>query len=189
MMLQLFKTCRQLSSVKRYSIAHLNRPENVLEHTGFVAMFCLVIGKDIESINMEKLLSKAICHDMEESIIGDIVTPVKHANTDIHREIVKVGTNAMKTISTLLKRPWLLPLWESVKDGEVECRLIKIADVASVLSKIYEEVTLYGNTSIAAYALNTMRFFEEQLEIEQDPKLIEVLDDLKHINFNLIVGN
>lgn len=168
--------------VTRYSQSHLNRRESVLEHTGFVCFICAIIGLKHPDVDLGKLLTKATLHDIEESYIGDIANPVKYDNPDILSEVEKIGEKAMVQIEGLIGVGSLYSIWRNSKDSTLEGRIVKIADVISVVAKVYEEVVLYKNSSIKCFALNTLNFFETQQRIEKDPYLLDVINEVIEIH-------
>ncbi|RLC99272.1 MAG: hypothetical protein DRI46_09785 [Chloroflexi bacterium] len=177
---------RRTAIVTRYSQAHLSRPENVLEHTGFVCLFCMIVGSRHPSVDMGELMKKAVVHDLEESMIGDVANPVKYANKEIHTALENIGRIAITEIAHDVGFNSLPGIWARSKDETIEGRIVKIADVVSVLGKIYEEVVLYKNHSIVDYAENTMRFFVDRLEWEQDDVLKSVLIEAHTINQDIL---
>ena len=187
MIKNIINTCRSTAIVSRYSQSHLQRPENVLEHTGFVAVACLAIGQLHPEVNMESLLSKAICHDLEESVIGDIINPVKYATPEITAALENLALEVIDNISIELDFPSLPILWMNSKDDSLEGRIVTIVDVISVVAKLYEEVAIYGNLSIIDYANNTKRFFTNKLQFEKDSILRGVIEEALVIN-NEILG-
>lgn len=177
---------RNVAVVTRYSQAHLVRPESVLEHTGFVCVVAMMIGLEHGNVDMGSLMMKAASHDLEESRIGDIANPVKYANESILKEVTKIGEWAMVDITNELKLPELYAIWNNSKDSTLEGRIVKLADVLSVLMKLQEEVVMYSNVSIKSYAKNTLNFFKDQLMIERDSVLIDILEEAIHINKEIL---
>ena len=71
----MFSLVTTLSGIRRFSLIKLVHQENVLEHTGMVAIFAYLIGARINArmegmIDMERLLRKAIVHDFDECVTG-----------------------------------------------------------------------------------------------------------------------
>jgi len=191
MLMETLTVTRKVAIVKRYSMAHLNRPESVLEHTGGVCLISMLIGLecnkvDYDAVDMGNLLMKATVHDLEESEIGDIANPVKYDNQDINDAIYIVSSKAMKKIADDLQHPILHELWETAKDQSIEGRIVKLADVLSVLAKIYEESKLYSNTSFKHYGYNTLSFFLDQDEIETNQVLLNVIKEAIQINEEIL---
>lgn len=178
---------RNTAVVNRYSQAHLNRQESVLEHTGFVCVVSMMIGMHHGGVNMGELMMKAAVHDLEESQIGDIANPVKYANRDILKEVNSIGATVMRGMSDELDLPDLYQVWAMSKDDSLEGRIVKMVDVIAVLAKLYEEVVLYSNVSIQSYGENTLAFFESQLDVETDSILISILQEAVHINKEILV--
>lgn len=76
---------RRLKNVNRCGVLSCLRPENVVEHSYFVAIIAYDLAKELEEkegikIDYNVLLLKSLLHDIEESIIGDIPYPVKHSS-------------------------------------------------------------------------------------------------------------
>lgn len=186
MISDIINICRKTAIVKRYSQSHLQRPENVLEHIGFVCVASLLIGQNHPNMNLGSLLSKAACHDLEESEIGDIINPVKYANDTISSAIDELSEAAIRSISDTLDLEGLPSIWRNAKDSTLEGRTVAIVDVIAVLAKLHEEVVIYGNISIVDYAINTRSFFIRKMVDEEDPTLILVLLEALEINENIL---
>ena len=73
-----FDVIDSLSALTRYSQAHNITRESVLEHTAFVTIFgaslCERIGHDPKIV-----LQRAIVHDIDEIVTGDIPPTTKYA--------------------------------------------------------------------------------------------------------------
>lgn len=140
--------CRRLCRVFRYNSTPVLRTENVAEHSWYVAYICLMMWFRLRDSGVEldrgKLLSKAILHDLDEMLTGDIPRPFKH-----HSEQTKTLLNSA---AESLFRDWadrfhlpneLWSEWKYSKEGP-EGLVIKFADFATAVSYITEEV-LMGN--------------------------------------------
>lgn len=75
---------RTASVVKRWSIVRLlQRPDSVAEHSFFVDFYALQIARLVNWQGpLADLSFVAKMHDIEETISGDIVSPVKHEIVD-----------------------------------------------------------------------------------------------------------
>lgn len=187
--MEAINVAREIAVVNRYSMNHLNRSESVLEHTGGVCLLSLIIGLEHGDVDMGELLMKAAVHDLEEAKIGDIANPVKYHNASILKEIQKVGLSAIQEISNNLELPDIAEIWINSKDDTIEGRIVRLADVISVLAKIYEEAVMYSNISFVEYAHNTLAFFKEQKEVEKDAVLLDVINGAIQINEGIINAN
>ena len=145
MLRELFDTSIKTATVTRYSQSKLMRDESVMEHIGNVAFMCCIIGEIHPNIDKLELLKRAILHDIEESRIGDIASPIKHDNPTLTSEIHKISHKSAERIFSDLGQPQLYETWVFSKDDTLEGRALALVDVLSVVMKIYEEVIIYHN--------------------------------------------
>ena len=176
---------RKVGVVTRYSMAHLNREESVLEHTGGVALLAMLIGLKCNA-DIGELLQKAVIHDIEESQIGDIASPVKYHSVNILNGISALGNKVVMDIALELNILELVPIWFDSKDGTLEGRIVKFCDIISVLGKIHEEVVMYSNISIKNYAQNTLEGLEKLRKGETNEHLKILMDEAIEFNKELI---
>lgn len=150
--LDYLESVNSLSFVQRYSMAGLSKPENTLEHTGQVALLCLYIGKELQQVgqpvDVGTLLQKAILHDFEESVTGDIPRPVKHANKAITDEIKNLEKSYIAEMdSKVCSGSWVLNIWLDSKSG-FEGNIVALADAICVVKKFHYEVVMRGNKTM-----------------------------------------
>lgn len=145
------ESLQKLSTVQRYSQAKLARSENVLEHSGMVALITLHLSKGLldegHLIDVGLALTKAMLHDIEESDIGDISQPAKYHSKEITNAVKLLETQVAMKIFMDSNAPGLFNIWIMAKDGD-EGLLVAFADNLSVLIKTYEEVYLRGNRTL-----------------------------------------
>jgi len=180
--LKIFDVIDGMSNVRRWSHAYCHKEEFVIEHTAIVALIALKIGMDIGA-NMDILLKRALLHDMEEIITGDIPTPTKYANPGLLYEIREYEQECAEKVSTAFG-PWALECWEDAKDNTVEGDIIKLADVAAVVYKINRELKL-GNVFFEQYKENCWTALEKQkLDRDTNHKVIPYIVDFQNILIN-----
>jgi len=154
--LKIFKFIDDLSNLSRWSQAYCAKNESVLEHTGFVALYSLSICYKYK-IHPDQVLIKALVHDVDEVITGDIPTPTKYANPKILSEIRKLEDDAAKLISDELFEGKIFKKWKDSKDLNTDSGcIIAIADCAGVVYKIWQEVNV-GNKSFLQFIVNIER--------------------------------
>jgi 5'-deoxynucleotidase YfbR-like HD superfamily hydrolase len=179
-MKEILKFVQDFSKVRRWSQIHCTREESSLEHTAAVALIALKIGTSITiEVNTAELLTKALLHDMEETITGDIMTPVKYANPEITAAIKKYEKECAAEVSTIFGS-WSYYYWENSKDDSIEGQIIKIADKASVVYKYRQEIAL-GNTSFLQYEeniWNALHQIKMETPIEELHTIINELMDI-----------
>ncbi len=79
---------RTASIVPRWSIVFTLRQDNVAQHSYFVTFYALSIAKLLDWTDSRLLLAltyKAMVHDLDETITGDLVSPVKSEIIDEQR--------------------------------------------------------------------------------------------------------
>ena len=83
---------RTASIVHRWSIVRTLERDNVANHTFYVTIYARGIARLIKwEGDYEKLMMKALTHDLDETITGDIVSPVKAQIIDETKAGVYVG--------------------------------------------------------------------------------------------------
>ena len=93
--LEMFKRFRNLSNIDRCNQVPKIKFYSVAEHSYYCALlamiFCdLIALHDNKILNKEEILKKALLHDLEESITGDILYPTHNLNVDFKKELESV---------------------------------------------------------------------------------------------------
>ena len=145
-----FNLMNGMASIVRYSQSTLCKPESVLEHTGFVACTCLIIGRNLISlgvkIDMEILLSRALVHDMDEVVTGDVARPTKYFSEEIKSELDMLSRKSMVEISDSIDC-YLVENWIASK-CDLEGKIVELVDILAVLCKAHNEIVMRGNKTI-----------------------------------------
>lgn len=156
-----------LSGVQRFSLLKLVHRENVLEHTGMVVIFALCIVQELNSdlppekqIEIEEVLVKAIVHDWDEVITGDIVRPTKYFSETLRRELKKLEQHGINKIAEALSFFTLPELHSTAKDG-VTGYVVALADLLAAVHRVWEEVCIYNNHHMIVPAKNMLAFLEK----------------------------
>lgn len=149
---------RRMPRTIRYSSYFVQRGENTAEHSWYVAYFSLIIGRHLQDtavqVDMGKLLTSAVLHDIEETVTGDITTRVKYGSRKVRDGVEEFAKELVPSLfaSTLPDYPSIKDLvvrWEHAKDKEtVEGQIVRLADVLSVVSYITDEIA-GGNQFVA----------------------------------------
>ncbi len=157
--LSLFDLQSRMSSVQRYSQTRLNNPESVLEHTGCVVLTCYIFGEILLGekyyINLETLLCRAVAHDIDEIVTGDIPRPTKYFSTEVRDMFKGIEEVGMAQVCTDLEmgdvaegRMYLH--WHLAK-MDTEGLIVKIADRLAVVYKAWQEYMMYGNKMVIGH--------------------------------------
>lgn len=155
-LINFLKTVDKLACVQRFSQCYLSKPESVLEHTGQISLLSFYIAQIINkadpknNINIGLLLSKAIIHDFDEIITGDIANPIKYDNQKLTRLIKEMEDKNINKIQTKLEIDWLYKIWKESKSGP-EGSIIALSDIICALAKFHCEICERSNFTMKSY--------------------------------------
>lgn len=176
----MFSFVSTLSGVRRFSLMKQVHPENVLEHTGMVTIFALLIAKDIayrrgEAWNCDKTkdaVLEALLHDWDEAATGDIVRPTKYYSETLLQELRKAAETGVRKIGDNLDFPHLGGAHSALKDKGTDAGFIcAVADTLCAAHRIWEEAEINGNKQM----LNCIPHTRNALE---DLKILGLQDPL-----------
>lgn len=178
----IFSMASSMSSMQRYSQTFMNKKESVLEHTGFVVLFCCFVGQELISrgkqIDIALLLSKAACHDIDEIITGDIPRPTKYFDEEARKTFERIENHGInKLVDSMSLPPSVFRFWKESKSGDTGT-IVAIADVAAVAYKFWEETCVLGNKGFVGHGENVREHLNKILIGLEDEYLIEVVKDL-----------
>jgi 5'-deoxynucleotidase YfbR-like HD superfamily hydrolase len=184
--LDLFSVASSLSSMQRYSQTFLNKKESVLEHTGFVVLFCCLVAQELiargRQVDVGLLLSKAALHDIDETITGDIPRPTKYFDEATRANFERIENQGMlKLIADTGLQESAFGVWKSSKSG-YEGSIVAIADVAAVVYKGWEEVDLLGNKSFLHNTTNLAAHLDKISLTLEDEFLREIVAELTELS-------
>jgi 5'-deoxynucleotidase YfbR-like HD superfamily hydrolase len=145
------ETIERLSCVKRFSQCELAKPENVLEHSGMVALIALQIGKGLISegyrLDLSDLLQKSLIHDLEESITGDVSKPSKYSSNELRELFSQYELSIATKIFSDSNMDSLKDKWDSSKSG-CEGAIVAFADTLCAILKFHNEIVMRGNKTM-----------------------------------------
>lgn len=80
---------RRLSSVWRYSSIPISVPENVAEHSYWVAMYGALLHQSMGGSNdvLGTVVLRGLLHDLGECVTGDVVRTFKYSTDELKREV------------------------------------------------------------------------------------------------------
>jgi len=146
----------KLQNIKRFANRAVVVYHSPAEHSFYVAQIALFIAEHENmkkdppvKYNIEKVLRKALGHDIGEVEIGDILYPIKAHDDDIHNKIkaieeALVTKNLLKHLPTEIQDSFARDILRS-KEGN-SGRLVALCDQIEVLFYLIEERKL-GNLS------------------------------------------
>jgi 5'-deoxynucleotidase YfbR-like HD superfamily hydrolase len=165
----LFSLLSSLNGIIRFSMFKLFHKETVLEHLGMCGIFCLVYGWRCNAIcpgfvDIGILLSKALVHDWDETLTGDVARPTKYYSKILRNELANFEHAGVANIARALAWPGLQSLHNEAKKGR-EGLLVSIADYACAVHRVFEETMVHHNYTLLGTANDMgvvpLRLFEE----------------------------
>lgn len=169
----LFKFISEYESVKRFSRNHLVRPENLVHHVGVVSIICAYIVNKMTEHYEEELFStqeccsimmRAVVHDMDEIITGDIVRPAKYSSGEMLALIKKLEEESIGKVIEKFDLPvrWEED-WHKAKQ-DIPGLVVKAADLLAVVMTCYREIRLYSNNQFISVAEECLPYMAETME-------------------------
>lgn len=140
---------RTMSVVPRWSIVWTLQRDTIANHTYFVAFYAHAIARLIEwDGDLGELLYRALVHDVEETISGDIVSPIKD-------EIINDRADAFLHHKLQERMPFVVQDLEDIASDDEDYddeawRIIKSADKIDALIFLLTERRL-GNGVVATH--------------------------------------
>ena len=141
-----FAYISRMRYIQRWGLMRNTLNENDMEHSMQCALFAhaiAVIGtaRYARGYSPEKIMALAAYHDAGEVITGDLPTPIKHSNQQLHSEYGKMEEMASEKLMSMLPndlRPAFGPLIRHREDTD-ERRIVKAADKLCAYVKCLEE--------------------------------------------------
>lgn len=139
----------RMKYIQRWGIMHTVVPENLSTHSMEVAITAhalAVIGNTYfnKCYNCDKITTKALYHDLPETLTGDTPTPVKYFNKETKTAYEKVEKAALKKFMQSLPDELTTEYMSMFDYSPDEKKLIKAADKICAYLKCGEEER-YGN--------------------------------------------
>ena len=146
-MYNFFAFLDRMKYIRRWSLMRSSRDENVTEHTQQVAVFAhalAVIDREVfgGSPDVEKTVLLALYHESSEVMTGDLPTPIKYFNREIHGAYKQLEERAERKLLAMLPAelaPAFAPCVRADTDA-YEYKLVKAADKLSAYVKCLEEL-------------------------------------------------
>lgn len=140
-----------LDHTYRYSGTKLVESESLSQHIVDTIMMGLKIIEDINTIGNIHLndaiyLRKAVYHDLEEVITGDVPRPLKYHDESTLNSLRHVASDVAEELFKSEFNDWYKHyiVWDTAKDG-LEGFILKIVDNLVVSNKVVKEVSLLNN--------------------------------------------
>lgn len=164
----------RLRYVIRYSTSRVLHHESVAEHSYFVGLYALMIGRWCRRqglrISVEKLLTRATLHDLEEARSGDFPRPFKYSSPELRNLLETASELAYKQIMERIlsgdpkgkaEQRELLDCWKSSKDDTMEGMILEFSDFLSVLGYMMHEGLANGNKIVEQHVADMDKYFSK----------------------------
>ena len=140
----------RLKHTYRYSSVPVLVRENVAEHSFWTAILAISIAieRNMSREMIGEVACKALVHDIEESMTGDLIRDMKYHDDDTREAIAKVEREFASRIFDKLGTlgNWFEVWWEKAKDETPTGRVVALADLLCVIMYVEHEWSL-GNRS------------------------------------------
>ena len=140
----------RLTHTYRYSAQPVIHRENVAEHSFWTALIGVAICMDLEiKFLAPQVAIKALLHDVEESMTGDLVREIKYFDEEIRNVIGRVEKEFVKRLFDPMGAAGenLQQIWENSKDDTFAGHIVALADLLCVIAYCDREMKL-GNTGL-----------------------------------------
>lgn len=164
----------RLRDTFRYSTSRVHHPESVAEHSYYVALYSMLVGRwanehfkvegPFPAVNLASLLQKALVHDLEEARSGDFPRPFKNSSPELKRMLDGAATIAFTQILAPLvgqdgpEFEIMVDFWSESKDHTREGRIVEFCDFLSVLSFMLQEHES-GNQLVKKHVAEMSKYF------------------------------
>ena len=158
---EFFAFVSRMKYINRWGLMRNTAQENLKEHSQSVAMLAHALGVINNlyfggGVNPDRLAAVALYHDAEETITGDMPTPVKYFSSSLRAAFAEVETEAKETLLSMLPDEMSEVYRGLLYCGdERERRLVKAADVLDADIKCVEEAKS-GNAEFAQAGAATL---------------------------------
>ena len=137
----------RMKYIKRWQLMRSVREENIMEHSQSVAMLAHALVSIHNEIyggqaDVLKTVLYAMYHEISEVMTGDLPTPIKYYNRNIHGAYKELEKSACETIVGTLPSELQASITPFVLADEesVEYKLVKAADRLAAYIKCLEEL-------------------------------------------------
>lgn len=158
-----FAFLSRMKHITRWGLMRNTNVENIQEHSLQVAMIAhglAVISNTCfgNNINAERVALLAIYHDSNETVIGDMPTPIKYFNPSIRKAYKDLEDVSKEKLLSMLPEE-MAQIYRDIlfyDESSYEGRIVKAADRISAYIKCIEEEKA-GNSEFKKAAESTLK--------------------------------
>lgn len=142
-----FAFISRMKYINRWGLMRNTHPENIQEHSlqvGIIAHGLAIINNKVfgGNINADRLAVLGMYHDCNETITGDMPTPIKYFNPDLNKAYKDVEAISKRKLINMLPDE-LKEAYEDIllheKEDDKSWQFVKAADRISAYIKCKEE--------------------------------------------------
>jgi 5'-deoxynucleotidase len=159
--------------IKRWQLMRSVREENIMEHSQGVTLLAhalAVIHNEIfgGTADVLKTVLYALYHETGEVLTGDLPTPIKYSNPELHGAYKELEKGACEKMAGMLpaKMQNAIAPFIMADEESVEYKLVKAADRLSAYIKCLEELRC-GNSEF----VKAKKSVEEDLHSRNMPEI------------------
>jgi 5'-deoxynucleotidase YfbR-like HD superfamily hydrolase len=170
---------RQLANIQRCSTTRRIKQQSVAEHSYYVAVISLLLAQELKGdVDLGLLLQKALFHDLEEAMTGDIIYPLKHSSPEVNATLEEITVEYCRKIfeKKFPKYEHFRGIQRFSKDG-YEGEIVRLADAIELMVYCYEEF-VNGNGHMQELLLRAIKITKSCLlfkESQETKKLITTI--------------
>jgi len=144
-----------------------------LEHTGMVVLFAFVLASKCNRAqpgfcDLSVSLAKALVHDWDETITGDVARPTKYHTKELRQQLNNLEIAGVKSLAVILDLPELSQLHLTAKVDNTGL-IVAIADIAAAVHRVWEETLIYNNLHLVGPAVNMFPVIRKLLDGVREP--------------------
>ncbi len=189
-----FAMMSRMKYIDRWALMRNTRPENLSEHSLEVAMIAhalAVLGNTClgKELNAERAAILGLYHDATEIITGDMPTPIKYYNPQIHHTYQEIEEKAGESLLSMLPemmRSSYERIYVRQEEDAYLWKLVKAADKLSAYIKCIEEEGC-GNREFSG-AKETIEKQLHELAVEEAALFLSYFMDAYGKNLDELTG-
>lgn len=163
-MYNFFAYLGRMKYIKRWNLMRSTVSENIMEHSaevGMIAHALAVISNKFFNgdFNVERIGMLGLYHETSEVITGDLPTPIKYYNPEIHKAYKQIEDIANDKLLNMLPSELKEYYSSMMNPSEKELAIVKAADKLAAHIKCVEEVKC-GNSEFKKALKSTKEILE-----------------------------
>lgn len=168
---------RLVAHVSRFAGTPAHRRENVAEHSYMTAMIALFLGQHClergARVDIGKLLTRALVHDLDEAVMVDLPRPIKYADPVLKERWTSLCNEAVIQMGEAVGISFFTD-WKNAKDDSLEGEILRLADLISVTAYLIEEAR-FGNTFMKSLLTGNLEYLTEFYRTARSSEIRELV--------------